>query len=318
MARSNVTLGAALSTALGAALFAGNVIAAEAYPNKPVRIVTAQPGGGVDYTARVLGQGLAAKYGQSFVIENRGGAATIPAQNVSFAAPDGYTLLVHNSTIWTAPLFETLPEYMADLTPVVLASRSPNLLVVNPNVAARSVQELIALAKANPGGLNYASGPVGAANYLAAELFNAMAGVQIVRIGYKGGAPAISDLIAGQVQIMFATIGTVAQHVKSGRLAALAVTGTEQTPLAPGVPTVAASGLPGYELIAIYGLFAPAKTPPAIIASLNKVSREVLAQADVKERFFTAGMETGGGSPQEFGAAVKADIARVQRIVKKR
>ena len=271
MTRFNIALGTAFGAALSAGFLAGHATAAEIYPNKPVRIVTAQPGGGVDYTARVLGQGLAAKYGQSFVIENRGGAATIPAQNVSFAAADGYTLLVHNSTIWTAPLFEKLPEYMADLTPVVLASRSPNLLVVNPNVAARSVQELIALAKANPGGLNYASGPVGAANYLAAELFNAMAGVQIVRIGYKGGAPAISDLIAGQVQIMFATIGTVAQHVKSGRLAALAVTGTEQTPLAPGVPTVAASGLPGYELIAIYGLFAPAKTPPAIIASLNRM-----------------------------------------------
>jgi tripartite-type tricarboxylate transporter receptor subunit TctC len=303
--------------ALAATLLAGAAAGADVYPNKPVRIVTAQPGGGVDYTARVLGQGLAAKYGQSVVIENRGGAATIPAQNVSFAAPDGYTLLVHNSTIWTAPLFEKLPEYMADLTPVVLASRSPNLLVVNPNVAARSVKELIALAKANPGGLNYASGPVGAANYLGAELFNHMAGVQIVRIGYKGGAPAISDLIAGQVQIMFATIGTVVQHVKSGRLVALAVTGAEQTALAPGVPTVAASGLPGYELIAIYGLFAPAKTPPAIIASLNKTSNEVLAQADVKERFFAAGMESGGGTPREFGAAVKADIARIARIVKK-
>jgi tripartite-type tricarboxylate transporter receptor subunit TctC len=290
---------------------------AQSYPSKTVRIVTAAPGGGVDFTARVIGQGLATRFGQSFIVENRGGAATIPAQNVATADADGYTLLLHNNTIWTAPLFEKLPDYMAELAPVALATRSPNLLVVHPSVAARSVKELIALAKAKPGELNYASGPVGAANYLSAELFNYMAGVQLVRVGYKGGAPAISDLMGGQVQVMFATIGTVIQHVKSGRLAALAVTGAEPTQLAPGVPTIAASGLPGYELIAIYGFFVPAKTPPAIIASLNQATRQILEQPDVKEKLFTAGMEPGGGTPKEFGAAVKADVARIQRIVKK-
>jgi tripartite-type tricarboxylate transporter receptor subunit TctC len=289
---------------------------AQSYPNKPVRIVTAAPGGGVDYTARVVGQGLAAKFGQSFVVENRGGAATIPAENVAGAAADGYTLLLHNNTIWTAPLFEKLPDYMANLTPVVLATRSPNLLVVHPSVAARSVKEFIALAKAKPGELNYASGPVGAANYLSAELFNFMAGVHLVRVGYKGGAPAMSDLMGGQVQVMFATVGSVIPHVKSGRLIALGVTGAEPTTLAPGVPTIAASGLPGYELIAIYGLFAPAKTPPAIIASLNQATRQLLEQADVKERLFTAGMEAGGGTPMDFDLAVKSDIARIARIVK--
>ena len=290
---------------------------AQSNPNKPVRIVTAAPGGGVDFTARVVGQGLAAKFGQSFIVENRGGAATIPAENVAGAAADGYTLLLHNNTIWTAPLFEKLPDYMSHLAPVVLATRSPNLLVVHPSVAARSVKELIALAKAKPGELNYASGPVGAANYLSAELFNYMAGVQLVRVGYKGGAPAMSDLMGGQVQVMFATVGSVIQHVKSNRLVALGVTGAEPTVLAPGVPTIAASGLPGYELIAIYGLFAPAKTPPAIIASLNQATRQVLEQADVKEKLFTAGMEAGGGTPKDFDVAVKSDVARIARIVKK-
>ncbi len=299
------------------ALVAADGICAENYPTKPVRIVTAEPGGGVDFTARIVGKGLGARFGQTFLTENRGGAATIPAQNVSTAVADGYTLLIHNNTVWTAPLFEKLPNYMADLTPVVLATRSPNLLVVNPNVQARSVKELIALAKAKPGELNYASGPVGAANYLSAELFNTMAGVQLVRVGYKGGAPAMSDLIAGQVQVMFATVGSIIQHVKSGRLVALAVTGAEPTPLAPGVPTIAASGVPGYELNAIYGMFAPAKTPPAIIAALNQATRELLAQPDVKEKLFSAGMEPGGGTPQEFGAAVKADLSRIQKIVKK-
>jgi len=289
---------------------------AQNYPAKPVRIVTAAPGGGVDFTARVLGQGYAALFGQSFIIENRGGAATIPAQNVAGADADGYTLLLHNNTIWTAPLFEKLPDYMSQLAPIVLATRSPNLLVIHPSVQARSVRELIALAKAKPGGLNYASGPVGAANYLSAELFNHMAGVQLVRVGYKGGAPAMSDLMGGQVQVMFATTGSVIQHVKSGRLIALGVTGSEPTPLAPGVPTIAASGVPGYELIAIYGLFAPAKTPPAVIATLHKAALQVLAQPEVKEKLFASGMETGGGTPKDFDNAVKADVARIQKTIK--
>ena len=299
-------------------LACATVTHAQTYPHKPVRIVTAAPGGGVDYTARVLAQGLAALLGQPFIIENRGGAATIPAQNVATADADGYTLLLHNNTIWTAPLFEKLPDYMSNLAPIILATRSPNILVIHPSVAARTVKELIALAKAKPGELNYASGPVGAANYLAAELFNAMAGVKLVRVGYKGGAPAMSDLMGGQVQVMFATSGSIIQHVKSGRLIALGVTGTEQTALAPGVPTIASSGVPGYELIAIYGLFAPAKTPAAIIAALNKAALQVLAQPDVKEKFFTTGMETGGGTPKDFDVAVKGDVARIQKAIKPR
>jgi tripartite-type tricarboxylate transporter receptor subunit TctC len=176
------------------------------------------------------------------------------------------------------------------------------------------VKELIALAKAKPGDINYASGPVGSANYLAAELFNYMAGVNLVRISYKGGGPAVNDLLAGQVKVMFATTGSVTQHVKSGRLRALAATSAEPTVLAPGLPTIA-TAVPGYESLAFYGLFVPLNTPAAIITRLNEASRKYLDTPDAKERFFNAGVEAVGSTPQEFDAAVKADTARMQKMI---
>ncbi len=286
---------------------------AQTYPNKPVRIVTAAPGGGVDFTARLLAQGLTANLGQQFVVDNRGGTH-VSAHTVAHAVADGYTVLVHNNTIWTAPLLEKAGYSMAQLAPVVLATRALNILVVHPSLPVHSVKELIALAKAKPGDLNYASGPVGSANFLAAELFKHMAGVNLVRISYKGGGPAVNDLIAGQVKVMFATTGSVTQHVKSGRLRALAATSAEPTVLAPGLPTIAAT-VPGYESLAFYGLFVPVKTPAAIVARLNQASRLYLDLIDTKERFFNAGVEAVGSTPQEFDAAVKADIARMQKMI---
>jgi tripartite-type tricarboxylate transporter receptor subunit TctC len=285
----------------------------QAYPNKPVRIVTAAPGGGVDFTARLLALGLTANLGQQFVVDNRGGTHVAPHTVVN-AVADGYTLLIHNNTIWTSPLLEKAPYSMAQLAPVVLASRALNLLVVHPSLPVHTVKELIALAKARPGDIDYASGPVGSANYLAAELFKHMAGVNLVRISYKGGGPAVNDLLAGQVKVMFATTGSVTQHVKSGRLRALAATSAEPTALAPGLPTIAAT-VPGYESLAFYGLFAPVKTPAAIIARLNQASRKYLDLPDSKERFFNSGVEAVGSTPQEFDAAVKADTARMQKVI---
>jgi tripartite-type tricarboxylate transporter receptor subunit TctC len=286
----------------------------QAYPSKPVRIVTAAPGGGVDFTARLMALGLTANLGQQFVVDNRGGTH-VSAITVANAVPDGYTLLIHNNTIWTAPLIEKPAYSMAQLLPVVFTSRSPNILVVHPTLAVNSVKELIALAKAKPGDINYASGPAGSANYLAAELFKYMAGVNLVRISYKGGGPAVNDLIAGQVKVMFATTGSVTPHVKSGRLRALAVTSPEPSALAPGLPTVAASGVPGYELQSIYGIFVPLKTPPAIVARLNQETRRFLEQPDTKERFLSSGVETVGSTPQEFAAAVAADTQRIQKVI---
>ena len=299
---------------LGNLIHVGNVSSAYAqYPNKPVRIVTAAPGGGVDFTARLLALGLTASLGQQFVVDNRGGTH-VAAQTVANAVSDGYTVLVHNNTIWIAPLLEKATYSMTQLMPVVLATRAINILVVHPSLPVHSVADLIALARAKPGELNYASGPVGSANFLAAELFKSMAGVNLVRISYKGGGPAVNDLIAGQVKVMFATTGSVTQHIKSGRLRALAATSAEPGALAPGLPTIAAT-VPGYEALAFYGIFVPLKTPAAIVARLNEATRKYLDQPDTKERFFNSGVEAVGSTPQAFDAAVKADTARMRKVI---
>jgi tripartite-type tricarboxylate transporter receptor subunit TctC len=283
------------------------------YPNKPVRIVTAAPGGGVDFTARLLALGLTANLGQQFVVDNRGGTHVAP-QTVANAVADGYTVLVHNNTIWIAPLLEKAAYSMTQLTPVVLATRAISILVVHPSLPVHSVKDLIALAKAKPGDINYASGPAGSANFLSAELFKSMAGVDLVRISYKGGGPAVNDLLAGQVKVMFATTGSVTQHVKSGRLRALAATSAEPTALAPGLPTIAAT-VPGYESLAFYGVFVPVKTPASIIARLNEASRKYLDLPEAKERFLNSGVEALGSTPQEFDAAIKADTARMRKVI---
>ena len=269
----------------GITLSATGAAVGQAYPNKPVRIVTAAPGGGVDFTARLLALGLTASLGQQFVVDNRGGTH-VSATTVVSAIPDGYTLLVHNNTIWTAPLMEKAGYSMAQLVPVVLATRSPSILVVHPSLPVQSVKELIALAKAKPGEINYASGPVGSANFLAAELFKQMAGVNLVRISYKGGGPAVNDLIAGQVKVMFATTGSATQHIKSGRLRALAATSAEPTVLAPGLPTISIT-VPGYESLAFYGIFAPVNTPTAIITRLNAEAASILTCLTPKSVFST-------------------------------
>ena len=286
---------------------------AQSYPSKPVRIVTAAPGGGVDFTARLLALGLTANLVQQFIVDNRGGTH-VSATTVANAVADGYTLLVHNNTIWTAPLMEKAAYAMTQLTAVVLATRSLTILVVHPSLPVHSVNELIALAKTKSGEINYASGPVGSANFLAAELFKQMAGVNLLRISYKGGGPAVNDLLAGQVKVMFATTGAVTQHIKSGRLRALAATSAEPSALAPGLPVIAAT-VPGYESLAFYGLFVPAKTPAALITRLNTEARKYLDLPDTKARFMNSGVEAVGSTPQEFDAAIQADTARMRKLI---
>ena len=306
-----VSLFSAALTVLGAGVACG-----QNYPVKPVRIVTSEPGGGSDFTARVVAQGLTMSLGEQVIVDNRAGTVTA-AQIMTKAAPDGYTLLSYNNSLWTLPLLQPMfYDVLRDFTPVTLATRSPNILVVHPAVPVTSVRELVAHAKANPNALNYASGTIGSTNHLAAELFKALAGVQIARISYKGSGYAVNDLIGGQVQIMFATSGSIAPHVKSGRLRALAVTSALPSALAPGLPTVAASGVPGYEAVTMYGLYAPAQTPVAIIVRLNREAARFLQTADIREKLFGAGVETVCGSPQEFAAAIKADIARLSKVIK--
>jgi tripartite-type tricarboxylate transporter receptor subunit TctC len=289
------------------------------YPVKPVRIITAEPGGGNDFAARVLAQGLTRSLGQQVIVENRGGAGgAIAAEAAAKAPADGYTLLLYAGNVWTIPLLRSNVQYDAnrDFAPITWIAKSPNTVVVHPSLPVKNIRELIALAKARPGQLNYASGGSGSATHLSAELFKSMAGVNIVRVPYKGNAPAINDLIAGQVQVMFSTAATVAPHLTSGRLRALAVTSAEPSQLAPGLPTVASSGLPGYESISIYGLFAPSKTPAAIVKLINQESAQYLRTAEVKERFFKMGVETVGSTPEEFAAAIRTDTARLSKVIR--
>ncbi len=293
-------------------------VAAQPYPNKPVRIVTTGAGGGTDLVARLITPGLTAGLGQQVIVDNRGGSVVIPAGVVAQAPPQGYTLLFFANPLWLVPFLQDNVPYdpVKTFTPIILTHRSPNILVVNPSLAAKSVKELISLAKAKPGELNYASGGMGSSNHLAAELLNAMAGVRITRVLYKAAAPALTDVIGAQVQLMFATAGSAMPYVKSGKLRALAVTSAEPSALTPGLPTVAAAGLPGYESVAIYGIFAPAGTPATIIGRLNREIAEVLNKAEVKDRLFASGVEVVASSPEQLGAAVKADMARMGKVIK--
>ena len=230
-------------------------------------------------------------------------------------AKAGYTLLYYSNGMWTLSLLQKVPyDPVRDYAPVTLAATSPNILVVHPALPVNSVAELIALAKAKPGALNYASGGRGAPTHLSAELFKYMAGVDIVHIPYKGSGPALISLVGGHEQLMFAVGGLV--HVKAGRLKPLAVTSGKPSALLPGLSTVAASGLPGYESVSMQGLFAPAGTPSAVVQRLQQESRSVVARADVKEKFFNAGTEVVGSSPGELAAAVRADMAAMGKVIK--
>lgn len=243
---------------------------AQTFPTKPLRMLTAEPGGGSDLIARVIAQGLSASLGQQVVVDNRVGGVLI-AELAAKAAPDGYTLLTYSSTIWLIPLMRAHTPYdpLRDYASITLVGNSPMVLVTHPSVAANSVKELIALAKAKPGELNFASGPSGAIPHLSAELFKFMAGIDIVHVPYKGVGAAVTDLIGGRTQMMMPNASAALPHIKSNRLRGLAVSSAQPSALAPGLPTMAQAGLPGYESVAIYAVFAPAKTPAAIVRRLN-------------------------------------------------
>jgi tripartite-type tricarboxylate transporter receptor subunit TctC len=301
-----------------AALLASSSVHAQSYPVKPLRVVTAEPGGGNDFIARVIGQGAAPRLGQPWIVENRGGAGGLIAfETVAKAPADGYTLLVYAGNVWTIPLLRKNVRYeMKDFAPITWAARSPSTLVVHPSVPVKTVRDLISLAKARPGQLSYGAGGVGSSTHLAAELFKSMAKVDILFVPYKGNGPAMNDLISGQVQLMIGTAGTVNPHTKSGRVRAIAVTSAEPSILAPGLPTIAASGLPGYESISIYGVFAPTGTPDAIIRQLNQVIVEVLKMPDVRERLFNVGVEAVGSTPEQYAEAIRTDTARLSKVIK--
>jgi len=285
------------------------------YPSGPIRISTAQAGGGNDFVARLIAPPLSAILGQQVIIYNRGGL--ISAETVSKAPPDGYTILLTGSSFWISPFFRDVPyDPIRDFVPISQATRTPNVLVVHTSLPVKSVRELIALSRAHPGEINYAASSIGSPPHMSAELFRLMARVNMVLINFKGTGPSITAILGGHVEVMFAPAGAIAPHLTSGRLRALAVTSEQPTALVPGLPPVAAT-VPGYEVVSIIGFLAPAKTPEALVHRLSREIARVLQRPDVRERFLKAGSEAIGSTPEQFGGAMKSEIAKWGKLIKK-
>ena len=299
--------------------FAALIACAQPYPNKPIRLLAPEAGGGVDFVARVLAREMSIGLGQQIVIDNRGGAGGIIAgDTVVKSAPDGHTLLIYGPAIFLLPyLRERVPfDTARDLAPVSLAVTTPHVLVVHPSLPVKSVRELITLAKNKPAQLNDAGANTGSSAHLSAELFKAMVGVNIVRVPFKGVGPALNALIAGQVHLMFPSAGSITQHVKSGRLRAIAVTSAKPSALTPGLPTVAESGVAGYESVAVFGFFAPAQTPAAVIARVQQEVARASANPDVKKRFLDAGVEPVGSTPEEYASTIRREQAKWGKLIR--
>jgi tripartite-type tricarboxylate transporter receptor subunit TctC len=294
--------------------------AAQSYPTKPVRmIVPSSAGGGSDIIARIVAPKLGERLGQQIVIENRAGAGTmIGNEAVARATPDGYTLLLGVSTLATNPaIYKKVPyNALTDLAPITLVLSAPNILVVHPSLPIKNVKELIWFAQARPGQINYASAGTGTNPHLCMELLLSMAKLSMVHIPYKGSAPAIVDLVAGQVPLSMATMLTGLPHVRSGRLRALGVSSAQRTAVARDVPTIAESGVPGYEAVQWYGVLAPAQTPKDIVARLNKDLVAILQLPDVKERFAADGGDPGGNTPEEFARYIRSETEKWARVAK--
>ena len=290
------------------------------YPARPIRlIVPYPPGGPTDFAGRTVGQKLSQFVGQQVVVDNRPGAGTvIGTELVTRAAPDGYTLLfaTGGGTFLTPIMLTKVPyDPIKDLTPVAMLVMSPQVLVAHPSVAANSVADLLALAKSKPGVLNFASVGTGTSPHLGGEMLQSLAGIKLVHVPYKGTAPAMTDLIAGQVQLMFTSMPTVLAHVKSGRLKLLGTGGKKRSAVIPDTPTIADT-VPGFELITWYSVFAPARTPQAIVKRLNVVIGKVLADPESRDRLAAQGLEPTTMTPEELGAYSKEELARWAKVIK--
>ena len=304
----SIILAGSLTLATGAA-------SGQAYPSKPIRIITGGAGSGNDFTARQIVQGISGPLGQPVIVDNRTGPLATEA--VWKAPADGYTVLVIGGALWIRPLLEKVGyDALRDFSPITLTEKTTNIVAVHPSLPVKSVKDLIALARARPGELNFGSTAPGSSNHLAAVLFKSMAGIDIVGVPYKSSSPVITALIGGEVQLAIIDVGLVLPHVKTGRLKALAITSMEPSPLAPGLPTVAASGLPGYESVSLVGVLVPVKTPAPIINRLNQEIVRVLNMAEVKERFLNAGIEVVTSTPEEFAATIKSDFAKWSKVIR--
>ncbi|SDZ72228.1 Tripartite-type tricarboxylate transporter, receptor component TctC [Variovorax sp. YR266] len=304
----------------GAALLMGGVSAqAQAWPAKPVRLVVSYPPGGtVDAVARIVAPKLSAKLGQSVVIDNRGGAGgAIGGDLVAKSSPDGYTVLLDASNHAQNPALRKMPfDTLRELAPVSLLVKVPNVLVVNPSAPMKNVADLIAQAKAKPGGINYASSGNGSAQHLAGELFASMAGVQMTHVAYKGGGPALTDVMSGHVPVFFASMASSLPFIQGGKLRALAVTGKAHAPALPQLPTVAQAGLPGYEVYEWNAVFVPAGTPAPVVERLSKELAATLKDPEVRGRLEALGAEVIGSSPAELDGFRRAEITKWTKLAK--
>jgi tripartite-type tricarboxylate transporter receptor subunit TctC len=301
-------------------IHAGHPVAAQSYPQKPVRLVVGvPPGGTTDIVARLVGQKLGEQLGQQFVIDNRGGAGgNIGAEAVAKSPPDGYTLFLAtigtmaiNPNLYSKMPFDTLRDFAA----ISQVTSMPQLLVVHPSVPAKSVKELIAYAMSHPGQLNFASGGSGTAIHLAGELFKSMANVDMVHIAYKGSSPAMTDLLGGQVSLMFDQILTALPHVQSGKLRALAVTTAKRSRAVPQIPTIAEAALPGYAVTTWHGLLAPAGTPRETVDRLSTETAKALQSAEILDRFATQGVEPVSSTPEQFAAMMKSELEKWRKVI---
>jgi tripartite-type tricarboxylate transporter receptor subunit TctC len=314
---ATAALAAFAACSIGAPLRAASAQAGESYPTKPVRVVTAAAAGSNDFAARAIAQELAVRLGQSVIVDNRPGRF-VAGDIVAKALPDGHTLLLSGTTLWVGPLLHGRPSYDAvvDFAPITLATRSPNVLVVHPSLGASNVRELIALAKSRPGAMNYSTGSLGASAHLAGELFKFMAAIDVACIPYKGAGPSLNALMGAEVHYSFPAAGSGMPHVRAGRLRVLAVTSEKPTELAPGVPTVASSGLPQFESSSIIGLFAPAKTNRRIVERLNREIVQLLQEPGMRERLFRVGMEAAATRADELAATVQTEIVKYGNLIR--
>jgi tripartite-type tricarboxylate transporter receptor subunit TctC len=309
----------AVLVVIGASL--ANVVLAQDYPSRPIRIIVPFPAGGTnDFLARQIGQIMGKALAQQVLIENRAGAGgNIGADLAAKSKPDGYTLLMGTGgTHAINPhLYPNMPyDAQKDFAPILLVATLPNLLVVHPSVPAKDVAELIALARAKPGQLAFASAGNGTTGHLSGELFKKLAGVDMIHVPYKGSAPAVTDLVGGQVQVMFDNIAVSLQQIRAGKLRALAVTGLKRSPVLPDIPTIAEAAIPGYNITSWFGLYAPAGTPPRIVERLNKEANRTLADKAFRQRLMDRGIEPAGGTTEHFAAFMQAESAKWGKIVK--
>ena len=298
-------------------LVAGACVNAQNFPTKTVRIVASEAGGSGDFVARLIAQGLTGSFGQQVIVENRGGGV-IAGDVVAKAPPDGYTMLAYGNTLWLLPLMRKQMPYdpYRDFAPVTLAARGVNVLVVHPSLPVKSVKDLIALARARPGQLNFSTAAPGTMNHLAAELLKSLAKINIVRVSYRGSPSALTAVMSGEVQMTFGAAAPVRLHIQGGRVKALAVTTAARSPSYPDLPTMAEAGVPGFEAVSVHGVFLPVKTSDLLATRLNQEIVRVLQTPESKERFASVGLESVGSTPAQLATAIKEEVARMGKVVK--